>query len=1158
VPLGHRAVAVALLVAAIVGPASRASDLDGPEDFAQIFRLGGAERIDGAPYVLSGNTLIPVLPDLDEPANPLNQNSYIWGLEWFDPPGGGPGLEPALYAGTNRNIHCLLNGSGAGCPAVPPGALLPIPRYPDDAAQLWRYDPSATRGGIEGAWTRLWESPVLDNFTGCLLEAELPGEGEEFDYIPYLICVLTSPVDDHPATVGIRNLRQCNAGTGDDPVLYAAGLGLFGKIYALDESGSTLNEASSVGATHTNLIEEIGELLSGGGTIGEITALFATIDLGYRGLACWDRPPQGVETEPVPLLCTAPSGSTVDPDGTAHPWILCNADPSDLESPWEPYSPLGFDDPAHDIGVFDMTTVTVRQPGGEVLEMLCASSIDRTNGSSLFCTDGTGCDATTGDLEADGYLSHGCEWTEVIPDGAWRPARFFGDTIGSGNGREENASFFGFGPYDDDGDGIHDYVYAGAADAGGGPTADNENAELVRVDLRGQIEPPLVAGPARSAPQPSALVDNEHFLTWELMAGVPRVTATTDTQTTVTSLATLTAAGLRCDEELLLGTDVGPTNRPIPAGSRGCRPRSGLGIGLAANESADDNDGPAAYIWRFLQFQGDLFMGIFDGGGAGDPSGFNLYKTNSASHGVDWQIVTDDAFGWGGTSYGLRTLASNDPTPGLDDHPFPVGPWIGAPLSEPVLFIGVANPAGGPSQSQSLRGAQVYMGTTLSQLRPHAAVGGTFAAIDDEECLAADDCSPPGDGSEILDFDASGSTAAYGLSLTDWEWFPGHDLGACDAIGGAPEASGTSYLPVKAAGMPFAQYPYTLRVTDPSFTDCLEFTTQVWGNVPPFAEITTVPPALYAGGATRGHLSLVDFDGDGQVHFQLTARCDDPEGMLATCEKDFEQVGTAYLFPDASVLADSVSSFTASVTLTDVGGAPDLDLRAVDLYADDWPGPGNPYRVEAGVEVELIPFVDTPASNDAPECESGAVVILDDAPFVFDPNNPPVGYPRLCADPDELTDLTPAALVYEVDAAAEDNPTAVDGFLDGAATAQALGSLTPTVTYTPTAGQFGLDWFLYEAAEATDTGVGSSEVPLFVRVIGCSLLPAVVYEVIDGEHPVASTPREACIGILATDSSVTTPAHFRAGESVSFGEGFSVASGATLTVEIDPSVITDG
>jgi hypothetical protein len=1162
---GHWVVGFSLFVLAASGKPCWASDLDGPEDFAQIFRLGGAERINGVPYTLTGGSLIPDLPELDDTENPLHQNSYIWGLEWFDPAGDGPGREPALFAGTNRNLRCLLNSSGTDCPELSGDSLLPIPRYPEDAAQLWRYDPSATRGGVEGTWTKLWDSPVLDNFTGCVLEAEIPDPEEnpdaEFDYLAFLTCaLLDGPATPHPATVGIRNLRQCNAGTGAQMVLYAAGLGIFGDIYYLDPGSGQLVEASSEGATNTNLIDPIAELLVAGADVEALADVFGQMDLGYRGLACWDRPPQGSETEPVPLLCAAPSGSIVDPDGTTHPWVLCNENPTDQDSPWEPYSPLGFDDPDNDIGIFDMTTVTVREPGGEVMEYLCASSLDRTNGSSLFCTNGTGCAATTGDAETDGYLSHGCEWTEIIPDGAWRPARFFGDTIGSGNGREENASFFGFGPYDDDGDGIHDYLYAGAADAGGGPTADNENAELVRADLRGQIEQPLLAGPVTAAgPPPRALVDNQHFLTWQLMAGIPRVTVTTDTQTTVTPLATLTAAGMRCDEELLFSADVGPTNRSIPTGSRGCRPLSGLGIGLATNESADDNGGPAAYIWRFLQFQGDLFMGIFDGGGQGDPSGFNLYKTNSASHGVDWQIVTNDAFGWGGTSYGLRTFASNDPTPGLNDDPLPSGPWVAAPLSQPVLFIGVANPAGGSFQSGDLNGAQVYMGTTLAALRPNAAVDGTFVAIDDESCLAPDDCSPPGDGSEMLDFDGSLSAPAFEATLTDWEWFPGHDLGPCGTIGATPDGTGASYQPLKAAADPFAEYPYTLRVTDTDlFTDCLEFQAQVWGNAPPFAEVTTVPPAFHDGGGFRGHLSLVDFDGDSKVQFQLTVSCEDPESMLAACRKNFEDVGTAYFLPNSAVLADTVSAFTASVTLMDVGGAPDLDIEAIDLYADDWIGPGNPYKVVAGVEVELIPFIDTPATNDAPECESGLVVTFDDAPFVYDPNDPAPGYPRLCADPDELTDLTPAALVYEVDAAAEDNPTAVDGYLDGAATVQALGSLIPTVTYTPTAGQFGLDVFLYEAAEATDTGVGSSEVPLFVRVIDCSIVPRVVYEVIHEEHPVISTPREACIGILATESSVTSPTTFRAGERVSFGEGFSVALGGSLVVEIDPSVITDG
>jgi hypothetical protein len=98
--------------------------------------------------------------------------------------------------------------------------------------------------------------------------------------------------------------------------------------------------------------------------------------------------------------------------------------------------------------------------------------------------------------------------------------------------------------------------------------------------------------------------------------------------------------------------------------------------------------------------------------------------------------------------------------------------------------------------------------------------------------------------------------------------------------------------------------------------------------------------------------------------------------------------------------------------------------------------------------------------------------------------------------------------------------------------------------------------FVYEAEEATDTSIGSTEVPLFVRVIECTFTTPVVYEVVDMESPVSPTTREGCIGVIATDSEVTSPTTFTAGEWIEIGNGFSVDTGATLTLAIDPSKIT--
>jgi hypothetical protein len=1117
---------VVLAVLAFIVAPVYASDIDGVEDFAQIFRLGGAERINGPSYTLPPGTFIPTLPDLDTPANPLEQNSYIWGLEWYHDPNL---ADPSLYAGTARNLFCLLNGQGEGCPEPTEGALLPIPRYPEDAAHIWRYDPGGA-GGIEGSWTQVFESPEVDAFTGCVLEVDTASANPILDFV---VCLFSGAEGAYPATVGIRNLEQCDAGGTNH--LYAAGLGLFGKVYVLNSAGTDFTEASSAGATFTEIIGPIFEALLGGGAIDEIGVLFEELDLGYRSLVCWD-PPSGPT-----VLCTAPSGSILDPDGSTHPWVICNEDPANTASPWEPYSEFGIDAGLNPdaVGLFDMTTLMVKEPDGDEVEYLCASDINRVEGGSVFCTDGTGCDTTVDETD---YLSHSCSWTQVVSKGMYRPSEFFNDSIGSGNGREENASAFGFGPYDNDGDGFIDWLYYGMADAAGGPTADNENAELGRIDFRGQV---AIVAPQGSGP--TVQVANSEFMKWELMAGVPRVTVTTDPDTDVTPLATLLSIGMKCTE-VPIDSDVGPTNNEIPEGSMGCRPVSGLGNGLAAFESADDNDGPAQYIWRFAQHQGDLFMGILN-----LDDGFDIYKTNSDSDGVDWQTVTDNGFTWGGTNYGVRTMESTDATPGVDDPPVAKGPWVTAPLADPALFVGVANPYGGLVEGG---GAQVWMSAVGLDYPPVPAVGAPDQVLDDELCFAPGDC-PPGNGSEDVLFDGTASGDPFAGTIEAYEWWIGNGLGACSGLA-VPDATGAMVTPNLASSDPFTDHPWTLRVTDNDLNSvCLEFSIRVWGNAPPFAEVSTVPPAQPNG--NRDRLYLVDFDGDGQESFQLTARCLDEENGIETCDHSFQNVGSSLIL-DTSLLEDSVNEFTTTVTIQSFSGSPNMDLTAIDINASTYGGSNNsnPYRASAGVDVQLLSFVDNVAENDPPRCGGGLVWTLKDTPLTYDPNNPQPGYPRLCADPDELTDMTAATLIYQVNL----NASAADGYLDGKTTQpdQVWTDALTNLTYTPETDDTGLDLVFFEAAESTGDpdDTDTQDVGLFVRTIECSLPSPVIIEEVIGEHPVTSTPREGCIGVYAADSEVESNSVFTAGEFIVLDNGFTLNTGIDLTLEIDPSVIIDG
>jgi hypothetical protein len=405
-------------------------------------------------------------------------------------------------------------------------------------------------------------------------------------------------------------------------------------------------------------------------------------------------------------------------------------------------------------------------------------------------------------------------------------------------------------------------------------------------------------------------------------------------------------------------------------------------------------------------------------------------------------------------------------------------------------------------------------------------------------------------------FDASASAVPFSSeTISDWQFYTGHGL-TCATPGMADSTGSPSYGPMlTSTPFPYVDYPYTLKVIDSSAAfNCAEFTARAWSNLPPTVEITTVPPARPGG--NRDRVFLVDWDGDGVAMFDLTVKCLDPDSAVDQCIKDVDNLDDVYFFPDNSVLADTVNEFSAKVTMLQTGSTPNIDIFAVDEWADDW-GPldfSNPFFGEDGVDVAFIPFVDNALIDDSPACQSGLVWALKNTQLDYKPDDPAPGYPTLCADPDPAEFPTP--LLYEVEAG--DNADASDGFLDGAANAYAFSDPAPDhLEYVPGTDEVGLDTFNYEVGEAIDTGFQSTEVNLFVRVIECDS-PGVIFEVVDGESPVSPTTREGCIGVVATDSEVTSPTIFRGGEKVILGNGFSVATGTTLTIEIQPSLITDG
>lgn len=1094
-------------------PALQASDLSTPLDFAQLSRIGMEEAVDGS-YVIPGP-----LPFPDLPVHPDGdyRNSYPWSMAWWGPGGG----EPALWVGTVRSLFCFLSPDLVDpeeCPAATPDQPLPLPRFPQEAAEIWKYVPGG-EGGIEGTWTRVFGGPtpttatVVPWPTKCFLQPS----GD------ILGCLFTlgNGYPDFPQHIGIRTMVACDADGSGTTELYAGNLGIPAQIL-YTEDGTNWLDASTAGDTFVSTAD-----LTGG-----------TVDLGYRGLVCW----QG-------KVCTAPAGSFEDTDSSLHPWVICNDDPTDQSSPWVAHSEYGFGDP-DDIGIFDMVVVDVEPPlppdapeqpapagsaptatppiDGE--EWLCAGGFDRINGGSVWCTDGSGCDVDVS--PADGVRD--CVWTEYVADGMGRPSQFLGIDAG---GAGTDAAGFGFGTFDNDDDPYDDYLYYGMADAAGGPNANNALAEMGRINLNRTAEA-FEGAPGATLP--------DLFGTWELVVGIPRNTTdlsvlagygltTSQFVPPAEMNCTTTPVNLRAVIFAFFGVDVG---FDIPSDL--CMPISGRGIGMA---DIPFDIGTSTYFWRFIQHQGDLFVGDLD---TGDFNGFELWKT---SDGTTFDLITDDGFGWGESNYGVRGLVSTDPTPG-EDNVEPTGPWISAPLSQPALFVGAANPFGGLPGG----GAQVWMGTTEPMVPPVGVIDPLPLSLlfDNENCPSIDSCSP-GDGMVMVSLDGTDSFDTFGGSVVDHRWYSGDVEATCDTlIDGDAISIGATFSPTVAAGGGAGiPYTYTLRVKDDDDqVDCATESFIASSNLPPFAEILTDPPA------TLGTVRLVDFDGDGEESFAITARCLDPEATLTECFWDVLDGGLTFDPPRA--LGEDVES---PITNTYVGAVTALiEEDALAMFGDDSPdaklqGEDGFFTGSSSIDVRVESVVDTPDTNDAPDCASGRLTTLKNTVLTMSPgaDTNPVEAPR-CVDADVGETAT---LVYEIDG--DENfgaPTY------GSGTAATITGNT-LLEYTPGTDETGDDLFRFQAYDVG--AAASNEVNVAVDVIDCPAangLPDHVYLVIDGVTYTSPGPdtETGCYTLTSINSTtVETGADvtFQATQRVVLESGFAVQDGAAFTVKLDPSLVVE-
>jgi len=225
-----------------------AQPLDGTEDFAQIARRGFAEVVAGSyPAPVDGQ-----FPALSANALGSPSNSYPWGMAWFSPvPASVP---PFLWVGTVRNLLCFLApGSSEECPEGT-GEGVPLPRYPQEAAEIWRYNPGAAPGGINGTWIRAWQSPPVPFPTKCGFAVAGSGATDINEILAEILaCGLSGGAGypDFPQHIGIRSLEVCGANGPDPdvPRLYASNLGLPARVIRWDNASATFVDASFTGDT---------------------------------------------------------------------------------------------------------------------------------------------------------------------------------------------------------------------------------------------------------------------------------------------------------------------------------------------------------------------------------------------------------------------------------------------------------------------------------------------------------------------------------------------------------------------------------------------------------------------------------------------------------------------------------------------------------------------------------------------------------------------------------------------------------------------------------------------------------------------------------------------------------------------------------------------
>jgi hypothetical protein len=938
------------------------ADLFEQTDFAKISKNGFRYRVDGSIFEDADNkTGYPNLP-LGEYGGP--ENSYAWSMSWFN---------NQLYVGTNRMIHCSSAYNGGGDPSCDASMLessfggqtvyLPGPLW---RAEIWRYTPGNgpqdNDVGLSGTWTRFLQSP---DWT-----------------LPFgLNWGLPTTV---PREIGYRMMTQCDAGDGTNR-LYIATYGIPGHMLYYEDGNTSVSETSKTG-TYTTDAVLIGYFLNS--TTAE------PFDLGYRALACFKR-----------RLWTSPAGSLTDPDASAHPVVLVNADPAggarwteilDVSDPAS--SPLSN---SNNVGIFQMEAIG---------DYLFLSVGNRLTGFELWRGDGTSCNN-------DGTGTCNLVWEKLIANGAGRPPAESGRTT------TENAGAT-LGVYGND-------LYMGVGESGYAEEG-LTSAELLRIKDAGSGNKQwqvLVGWPRKDYASESAASWSTNFLCDVVNQG------------DLPDDAIVGGVGGRFNFVTGFLDDIEDTDLDD------CFPASGYGPGMGTLTDTDLTPSPyrfgrESYFWRMQEHEGTFFLGTL--GRA------SLWRTDD---GLDFSRIFTDGFG-NPNNLGLRTLAST-----------PWGLAVGTTNAGYTAVDAKGNPAGGTevllgSSLMQDRGFPIPpVAIATVDTNPNSDNNGD--GLVDHFDVTQSNGSIAGDGLVTVTLRDGGSFAPFdigGNGITRYEWYEGPVADCatatttlCDTIT-LQDCVLTNVTATEGVN-DVVQHTYTLRVTSPEGIGCDAVTITASSNLPPQAQVIPSVPFIIGN---NNRVNLIDFNNDTYEDYNVLGICTDPDGdQINKCEWHLDEAGNSL---QNSVSCGLPTTGECDITATVRALRSDLANALangstspnISLYVEDANGWNSQFRFDNFVQ-SAVTNTDT-ATNVAPVCRNASLQVESGVTLVIDPTvNLADGHP-ICLERD-----TEGAIVsYNAR-----NPSPNNG------TRAFLAGPPPALSYASTAGFTGVVTFGFRANDGT-------------------------------------------------------------------------------------------